>query len=410
MAELLPVQKTKILFMKVCFSVSYKTYFVVILFILFSGISYAQNIVGLPRVAVLAPLYIDSAFDNSNNYKLGTTSMPRYILPGLDFYNGVMLAIDSLRKQGKELDVWIYDTKKKNTTIDALAKEMNQMQFSLVIASFSSLSEQKRFSEFSFANNIPLVSVTYPNDAYVAGNPFFIMLNSTLKTHIEGIYKNIQKTYPVAKFLYVTRNGNMEDRMLNMFADVGKKTYPIKYKTVELPDNFTEEQLLPLLDSNAQNVIICGSLDETFSTNLIKTLDQSITFPVVLVGSPTWDGLRAVVRTENQNISIVYSTPFNYIRSETALTGIAAKYKQKLSARPSDMALKGYESMFYFSSLLLQYKSDLLNNLSDTKYKISNVFNLQPVKLESSAQVPDYIENKKLYFITRAMGKIVSVN
>jgi len=383
--------------------------FITFLFTCFIPRTNAQATGASIRVAVLAPLYIDSAFDNAA-YKLGNTSIPKYILPGLDFYNGVMMAVDSLKKEGISLDVWIYDTKKKGYSADALANEIAPVRFSLIIASFSNLTEQKRFSEFSFANNIPLVSATYPNDAYVTGNPFFIMLNSTLRTHVEGMYKYLQRTYPVAKFLYVTRKGSMEEKMLGMYADAGKKTYPVKYKTIELPDNFTEDQLLPLLDSNAQNVIICGSLDESFSTNLIKTLDQSITFPLTLAGSPTWDGLRAVLRTTNTNISIVYSTPFYFQRADPVISGLSSRYKQKLNGRPGDMALKGFESMFYFSKLLLKYNNDLLNNLSDTKFKIANSFLLQPVKLSSSAQVPDYIENKKLYFITRSLGKIASVN
>lgn len=408
MAVFLPAGNQNGFSMKVCLSAVCKIFLVILCFGIQIKAS-SQSLVGVPRVAILAPLYIDSAFNNST-YKLGSTSIPRYILPGLDFYNGVMMAIDSIKRTGKSLDVWVFDTKKKNLTPDALAKEMEPLQFSLIIAAFSNLTEQKRFSEFSFSNNIPLVSATYPNDAYVSGNPFFIMLNSTLKTHIEGIYKQVQRMYPVGKFLLVTRKGNMEEKMLEMFADAGKKTYPIKYKTVELPDNFTEDQLMPLLDSNDQNVIICGSLDENFSTNLIKTLDRSLTFPVTLVGSPTWDGLRAVVRTESANLSVIYSTPFNYIRTDKTIAGITAKYRQKLNARPGDMALKGYESMFYFSNLLLQYNKDFINNLSDPKYRIANAYNLQPVKLQASAQIPDYIENKKLYFITRSLGKIVAVN
>ncbi|CAN5514050.1 hypothetical protein BH10BAC2_BH10BAC2_41580 [soil metagenome] len=390
-------------------SLPFSIIFIVLVFSCFTQPVKAQTANSPIRVAILAPLYIDSAFDNTT-YKLGNTNIPKYILPGLDFYNGVMLAIDSLKKEGLELDVWIYDTKKKDRSADALANEITSLRFSLIIAAFSNLTEQKRFSEFSFANNVPLVSATYPNDAYVTGNPFFIMLNSTLKTHVEGLYKYIQRSYPVAKFLYVTRKGSMEEKMLGMYGDAGKKTYPIKYRTIELPDDFTEEQLLPLLDSNEQNVIICGSLDENFGTNLIKTLDQSITFPIVLAGAPTWDGLRAAVRTENENISIVYSTPFNYSRSDLVLTNLSNLYKKKLNARPSDMAFKGFESMYYFSRLLLKYNNDMLNNLSDTKFKIANSFILQPVKLTPNTQVPDYIENKKLYFITRSMGKISSVN
>jgi len=261
--------------------------FVCFLFNLQSAKAQASN-GGPVRIAVLAPLYLDSAFDN-NNYKLGNLNIPRYILPGLNFYDGVMMAVDSLRKEGNDLDVWVYDTKNKVRSTDSLAKEMAAMHFSLVIASFSNVTEQKIFSEYSFSNNVPLVSATYPNDAYVTGNPFFIMLNSTLKTHVEGLYKYIQRGFPVGKFLYVTRKGTMEEKIMNLYNDAGKKTYPVKYKTVELPDDFLPEQLLPLLDSTNQNVIICGSLDENFGTNLIKALDQNITFPVTIIGAPTWD-------------------------------------------------------------------------------------------------------------------------
>ena len=50
--------------------------------------SCAQNDKPL-KIAVFAPVYLDSAFDNGN-YKLGNASLPRQMLPGLDFYNGVM--------------------------------------------------------------------------------------------------------------------------------------------------------------------------------------------------------------------------------------------------------------------------------------------------------------------------------
>src|SRR3954470_12395 len=123
-----------------------------------------------PRIAVLAPLYLDSAFNNYD-YKLGNLNIPQYFLPGLEFYNGVMMCIDSLKKEGVDLEVWIFDTKKKNQSTDSLAKEIESVSFSMIIASLSNLNEQKIFSDLSLRKNIPLISATYPNDAYVNANP-----------------------------------------------------------------------------------------------------------------------------------------------------------------------------------------------------------------------------------------------
>ena len=85
-------------------------------------------------------------------------------------------------------------------------------------------------------------------------------------------------------------------------------------------------------------------------------------------------------------------------------------YKEKYFARPSDMVFKGFESMYHFSHLLLQHQNDLINHLSDNSFKIANEFSIQPVKLNSQSLIPDYQENKTIYFIKKLNGSVVSVN
>jgi hypothetical protein len=74
------------------------------------------------------------------------------------------------------------------------------------------------------------------------------------------------------------------------------------------------------------------------------------------------------------------------------------------------MFFKGYETMYHFSRLLEKYHDEFLNNLMDTSFKISNNFMFQPVKQDSSAVVPDYLENKKIHFIHSSVGKLISAN
>ncbi|HEX6915966.1 MAG TPA: hypothetical protein VF145_12035, partial [Chitinophagaceae bacterium] len=66
---------------------------VVVLFLqgLLANAQLTDSIRPTVKVAVLIPLYLDSAF-HGTTYKLGNSNIPKYILPGLDFYNGVMMA------------------------------------------------------------------------------------------------------------------------------------------------------------------------------------------------------------------------------------------------------------------------------------------------------------------------------
>src|ERR1700738_1858455 len=70
----------------------------------------------LSRIAVFAPLYLDSAFDDAGTYRYGN-QFPKYINPGLEFYEGVQLALDSFAKRGDSVEVFVYDTKSTRQTL-----------------------------------------------------------------------------------------------------------------------------------------------------------------------------------------------------------------------------------------------------------------------------------------------------
>ena len=62
-------------------------------------------------IIVFIPLEIDAAF-NGSEYILGNNNLPKTMLPALDFYNGVMMALDSMKKINSLLDVRIVDALK----------------------------------------------------------------------------------------------------------------------------------------------------------------------------------------------------------------------------------------------------------------------------------------------------------
>ena len=72
---------------------------------------------GKHKIAIFSPLYLDSAFDDLNNYRY-EKQFPKFINPGLEFYEGVQLALDSLAKEGTQLEVFIYDTRSGKESLE----------------------------------------------------------------------------------------------------------------------------------------------------------------------------------------------------------------------------------------------------------------------------------------------------
>lgn len=380
----------------------------VMLGLLFMAHAMSQTNMAKPlKIAVFAPLFIDSAF-TGDNYKLGKNNLPKYMLPGLDFYNGVMLAIDSLNKEKASVEVLFYDSKSENLSVDEIVEDSAFQGVSMIIASFNNRGEIKPLADFALEKKIPLISATYPNDGGITANPFFVMINPTLTAHLEGIYKFTRRFYPIENITLFRRKGTVEDIIQNSFSEQNKKTAgtPLKLKTVELTDSFTTAQVISYLDSNKQNIIICGTLNESFGSNLSKALGTAKNYRVVCIGMPTWDGVKDI----SKDIDLVYSTPYNPNRADKLSFQFLENYRVKYAGRAGDMAFKGFEAMYHFTKLLVKYGDHMIDHLSDKEYKFFNDFDFQPVMLNKTSTSPDYLENKKLYFIRKTDGKLKSVN
>ncbi len=358
------------------------------------------------RIAVLVPLNLDSAF-NGYQYNLSNSRIPQYFLSGLDFYSGVMMAIDSLQKENANIEVWIYDTHKENQTMQQLTDAMQPMNFSLILASISNSAEQKTISDFSAKNSIPVISATFPNDAYLNNNPFFVMVNPTWQTHINALHDYLLRNYRGKKIILFTRKGLLEDRI----TDELNADHLLSFSTIILDDDFKDEDVMKHLDSTSQNIVLCGSLYENFGKALIKTLnDNGAAYSTVLIGMPTWNGMSGTTGNDAAKIQIVITTPYNYLPgNNNSLDSLADKYKASFYSRPSDMVFKGYETMYHFTKLMLLHPDNFINNVSDTSYKIANDYNFKPVRLSPTSFVPDFLENKKIYFIKIIAGKIQSI-
>jgi hypothetical protein len=343
-------------------------------------------------IIVFIPLEIDGAF-NGSEYILGNNNLPKTMLPGLDFYNGVMMALDSIKKTNSLLDVRIIDAKQKNNQLTTLLTDSSIQKTTLIISAITSRPDTKILADFALAHQIPMVSAIFPNDAGVTNNPFFTVLNPTLKTQCEAIYNYIQTNFSKNTILYLKKKGATEDYIQNIIVDKSSKTSK-SFLNIELTDSATFSDLAPYLDSTRQNILLCGSLKESFGAVIIKSINENPAYKAIVIGMPTWDGEKSL---NVANVEIIYASPYFFDGNEKLFKQLTAAYKLKYLGRPSDQFFKGYESMLYFTTSLF------------TKQKtVFNSFILMPVYNADSKSQVDYLENKNLYFFRKQNGQIKS--
>jgi len=351
------------------------------------------------KIALLTPLHLDTAFDAGNSYRFGT-SFPKYLNPGLEFYLGAQAALDSLEKAGAPLEVHVMDTRSARTPLADRLRSAELRDVELFLAS-SNPSETRLLAEEALRRKVPFVSASLPNDAGVEGNPYYVVLNSTLRTHCEGLYKYIQKNNPGARVLLLTRSGAQETQVREYFQEAARSVNgtAVKIQAEDIGEEPDAARILPLLDSTRKNIVIAGSLDEGFAGKMAGALRMAgKTYELQVLGMPTWDGFN-LRRPEFSGLELIYTTPFSYSRPNPLANRIAKAFQDKQNGRPTDMYFRGYETVLRFAQLLLESRADTASDLSRKLTTVFTPFDIQPVFLNRSQPTLDYFENKHLYFV-----------
>lgn len=356
-----------------------------------------------PKIAVFTPLYLDSAFEAGVEYRYGN-NFPKFFNPGLEFYEGIQMAIDSLQKEGVSLDVHVYDTRSKKSSAAAVVTS-RQFEGTDLIIGHVSANEAKLLAEIAARDNIPFINVNYPNDAGVTNNPNYVVLNSTIDTHFSSLYKFLQRNFATSEIVVFTRKGTQEERLRGYLKQNEQRTssVPLKMKYVTLENNFSTRDLVKHLDSNISNIALAASLDSRFGQHLAHQLALlNETYSVTLFGMPTWDSYD-FTKPEYKNLEIFYSTPFYVPETNKAYISIDSTFRSTYYSRPTDMVFRGFESMYRFSHLLKTHGKNMGSSLSDKRYNVYTDYDIQPV-LNPKTMTLDYFENKKIYFLKMVDG------
>jgi len=385
---------------------------IVFLLTVFSSINgYAQNdsVKKAPvyKIGIFAPLYLDSVFTkNTFRYR---QALPRFIMPAVDFVQGALIALDSLQAGEDFIDASIYDTKSFTERVPDLIRSKKLDSLQLIIGSVKD-EEYKQLANFALQRNIPFISATYPNVSGITGNPFLVVMNSTLKSHCDAIYSYILQNHGTDKIYLCRQKGAQEDMVAAFFKQIneqdGKPLLPIEI--LYLDNNLNSAYLKSKLDSNRKSVIIGASLDETFAGNMAKfCYDLYKTYPITLIGMPNWDNILSLhTKKDLANFPVYFTTPFYNEKDNAFSKSLTAAYYKKYKAKPSDMAYKGFESVYMFTKLLVKNPDNFMSHINDKNVKVFCEYNFRPVTQKNEMTIPDYFENKHLYFIKILNGNI----
>ena len=350
------------------------------------------------RVAVIAPLYLDSIF--TKGQLKNSRTIPKLTMPYLDFVQGAEIALDTVDLKGKKVEAHFFDSRSYDRPLSWLIKNGQLQQMDLIIGAVKE-PEYSTLADFAKEKKIPFVSAIYPNDGGIKDNPYTLIINSTLKAHCESIYSYlVQKHGTDNIYLVKKKNDNRIDNYFRAINAASGKTPLLKIKTIVLDSSISTYGLSNLVDTLRPVVIIGASLDETFSIKLAQACyPLSKTNSITLIGMPNWDSFKDLYNKKTfPDFAVRYTTPHLDSKKNAFSDFLTSNYFKLYRTNANDMAGKGFETMYYFLSILIDYNKDVLNHMNEDSLACFHEFNFRPVMNSSDKEI-DYYENKHLYIM-----------
>lgn len=343
------------------------------------------------RIDLLATFYLPELVQDGKVVAKG--KLPDKVIPSLKFYEGLVIASDTLKKLGYEFDIFVYDV---TDELESTATLVNTDAFKgsdLIIGNIAS-SDFALVANYARKNNVNFVSALSPSDQGVENNPYFIMMQPTLETHCETIEESIvRKNGNVTPLLFYRTNVQVDNTALGAFVN----TPVLEYHKIPSDEMPTKVQIEPFLLKERKNVVLMPIISDKYAEGIIRKLYEWFPeYDFEIWGMPSWDNMPALKKPDAFPNSVIYFTsPFYFDPTTASGQALVQAYKRKYGGQPDNMVYRGYETMFWYAYLVKKYGTIFNHQLWDNGGAPFTRYEVKPVK--GPDEKLKYYENKNLY-------------
>ena len=288
----------------------------------------------------------------------------------VEFYEGFLMAVDSLKKQGVSIDLYAYDTKGSSaTTNNILAKkEMKDMDIIFGPAKTQNIDELAAFAD---KNNIRLVIPFTPKVDEVFNNPHIYQVNTPQSYLYSEVYEHFTRKFNDSNVIFLNAgNGDIEKDEFVKGMKTELKNKGIKYRDFIVTDNFYE--ITTVMDTLKNNVFIPTSGKSTALVKILPQLTQirreRPNYQINLFGYPEWQTYTNDYLASFYEIGTYFYSSFYTNNLFPAAINFTHSYRRWYSKDMANIYPKygmlGYDIAYFFLKGLSKYGNKLEENLS----------------------------------------------
>jgi len=322
------------------------------------------------NVALFLPLYLihNNSFAASPEIINKPKELYKPSIRFIEYYEGVLLGLDSLKSLGINVNLKVYDTNKDTLFVKNILNKISQDSIDLIIGPIYP-EIYSLVSKFGLQNKIPVISPLAATENCTSNNPYAIQLNAPERLRYATIGEKIvqnKNAHIIVVYNSVVLEQNSVDKCIatfkNRFAD-----------SIQL-NNITVSELLfsdkgikgleAAMDPGGENIIIVVSKNQAFINNMVTKLYKYVhRYPIQLYGLTSWQ------RYENIELEFLFDLHFHYATnsdidySNKNVQNFVKTYREVFKTEPSKFSFQGFDHILYFVESVAKFDTNILECL-----------------------------------------------
>jgi len=290
----------------------------------------------------------------------------------LEFYQGMLLAVDSLKRQGLSFNLYVYDSGRTEMEVKAMLNKPELKNADILIGP-AYTAQIKPMSDFALLNNIKLIIPFSSKSEEAKSNPNIFQVNTSQE----------QMNYLIAnQFIAHFSNNNIillrfkttayDDKAA--FAEILEnmlKSRNIKYATVwyDAAENIRKE-----LSDVKENIIVPLTTNQVALSQALPVLNMlGEKKNVSLFGFPEWQTYPSISK-DLFRLNTYIPNSFFVDYKDPDVRNYLRKYRNFYNAEPANIvpqySMLGYDIVMYFSEAVSKYGHAFEKGLDQLNMKL----------------------------------------
>lgn len=342
------------------------------------GFTQVKDLHGTFDVAVLLPFYLKensvrTEIDSSKSLKGKKIKKvikrsEEWIYPrSLDFiemYEGILLAADTLRSLGMDINLYPFDIKKDTVAITKLISSGKLAEMDLIIGPVYS-HNLSAVASYAGTLGIPVVSpVPLINNSVLTDNPALFMASSSLEIAQKALAKKASE-YSDYNFVYYHADTSGVDEDVKRFKSLifTELSYKLPYEQIKFKelvfysrsmfDNDSINRLSHALSDQSKNLVIVASEEApVISETIMDVHGLSKKFDIKVLGYPAMRDLENLDPKYFFDLDILVYSPYWIDYTKNDIKQFNSDFRKKFMTQPVEKsyAWQGYDIAYFFLS------------------------------------------------------------